>query len=222
MVGPKVIGGDGKLQRSCRGFPGVWNLFCRALALDKVFPSWKIFTGYSLSHWQQDDLRPVDILSGCFWLTRRTALKQVGLLDESIFMYGEEMDWCKRFWGHGWKVVFVPSAEAIHYGGASSANAPLRFYVEMQKANLQYWQKHHSGPAVACYFLVTCLHMMVRTTVYLLVKGGPNQHKRERSIAALKWMLFPRHEKADSTSRGVATATRQSKADAPVAQETEL
>src|SRR5208337_5435775 len=109
MVGPRIIGGDGKLQRSCRGFPSVWNMFCRALALDCLFPKNKAFTGYKLYHWPQDSPRPVDILTGCFWLVRREALTRVGLLDEGFFMYGEDKDWCKRFWAQGWQVVFVPS-----------------------------------------------------------------------------------------------------------------
>ena len=151
MVGPRVIDGENKLQRSCRGFPTVWNMFCRALALESFFPGVPVFTGYSLRHWPQDTCRDVDILSGCFWLARRKALDEVGLLDESFFMYGEDMDWCKRFWKGGWKLAFVPSAEAIHYGGASSANAPVRFYIERHRADLQYWRKHHSRLAVACY-----------------------------------------------------------------------
>lgn len=66
MAGPRIIGGDGKLQRSCRGFPTLWNMLCRALALDTIFHRSKLFTGYSLSYWPQDSTRPVDILSGCF------------------------------------------------------------------------------------------------------------------------------------------------------------
>jgi len=67
-----------------------------------------------LSYWEHDTLRQVDILSGCFWLVRRGALENVGLLDERFFIYGEDIDWCKRFWTKGWKIVFVPSAQAIH------------------------------------------------------------------------------------------------------------
>ena len=156
MAGPRVIGGDGKLQRSCRGFPTVWNMFCRALVLDAMFPRVKLFSGYAMTYWPQDTPRPVDMLSGCFWLVRREALNEVGLLDEAFFMYGEDMDWCKRFWAGGWKVTFVPSAEAIHYGGASSANAPVRFYIERQRADLQYWKKHHTwsgGRVLFCHLL---------------------------------------------------------------------
>ncbi|MGD0260546.1 MAG: glycosyltransferase family 2 protein [Verrucomicrobiota bacterium] len=195
MVGPRIIGGDGKLQRSCRGFPSIWNMFCMALALDRLFPSCKLFTGYLLRHWPQDSVGPVDILSGCFWLVRRQALEEVGLLDESFFMYGEDMDWCKRFWSHKWKVVFVPLAEAIHYGGASSSKAPVQFYVERHRADLRYWRKHHSRLAVACYFMLTCLRLLLRAAGYSLtfLCGRPARedcrHKVCRSLAALRWML---------------------------------
>ena len=195
MAGPHILGGDGKLQRSCRGFPTLWNMFCRALALDSLFPGHRLFTGFSLAHWPHDGLRPVDILSGCFWLVRREALHQVGPLDEAFFMYGEDLDWCKRFWEQGWQVVYVPTAEAIHYGGASSANAPLRFYIERQRADLQYWRKHHSRPAVAAFFLISLLHLALRTLGYTLALGfnrrerATYRHKVARSVAGLKWMF---------------------------------
>jgi GT2 family glycosyltransferase len=198
MAGPRIIGGDGKLQRSCRGFPTVWNMFCRAMALDAMFPRVKICSGYAMKYWPQENLRPVDILTGCFWLVRREALNQVGMLDESFFMYGEDMDWCKRFWNGGWKLMFVPSAEAIHYGGASSSNAPVRFYIERQRADLQYWTKHHHWPAVASYFLISCAHLVLRSIGYTFALGfarGKRQaysHKVRRSLACLRWMLSGR------------------------------
>lgn len=195
MVGPRITGGDGSLQRSCRGFPTLWNMLCRALALDTVFPRCKLFTGYSLSYWLQDTTRSVDILSGCFWLVRRETLQRVGLLDEAFFMYGEDMDWSKRFWLSGSKLVFVSTAEAIHYGGASSSNSPIRFFIEMQRADLQYWKKHHFRIATACYFLISCLHLLLRTMGYslaLLFPGGTRQiycYKVKRSLACLKWLF---------------------------------
>jgi GT2 family glycosyltransferase len=195
MAGPRIIGADGKLQRSCRGFPTLWNMLCRALALDTIFPRRKWLTGYSLSYWSQDCIRQVDILTGCFWLIRRETLARVGLLDESFFMYGEDMDWCKRFRLGGSKVVFVPLAEAIHYGGASSSNSPIRFYIEKQRADLQYWKKHHSRVATACFFLISCLHLLLRTAGYslaLLLHNGARhiyQHKVKRSVVCLKWLF---------------------------------
>jgi GT2 family glycosyltransferase len=195
MVGPRVIGADGKLQRSCMGFPSVWNMLCRALALDTLFPRIKAFTGYKLYHWPQESLKSVDILMGCFWLVRREALTQVGLLDEEFFMYAEDWDWCKRFWAKGWQIFFVPAAEAIHYGGASSSNAPVRFYLEMKRANLQYWKKHHSWFAVVSYFAIMCVQELLRSAAYSiagLIKGSTREvfhFKMRRSLICLKWLI---------------------------------
>jgi GT2 family glycosyltransferase len=105
------------------------------------------------------------------------------------------MDWCKRFWLKGWPLVFVPSAEAIHYGGASSANAPVRFYIERHRADLQYWKKHHSRLAVFAFYLICCLHLGLRSIGYALVfaaKSGnraTSAGKVKRSVACLKWLL---------------------------------
>ncbi len=198
MAGPHIFGGDGKTQPSCRGFPGLWNMFCRALALDTLFPKWKIFTGYSLSHWPQQDHRYVDILSGCFWLVRRAAINQAGLLDENFFMYGEDMDWCKRFQKSGWRLAFVPDAHAIHFGGASSANNPIRFYIEMLRADQQFWKKHHAPPAFACYYMIACLHMFLRAIGYGIatsfhpVKRQTYRHKAKRSLAGLLFLFTGR------------------------------
>ena len=157
---------------------------------------------------------PVDILSGCFWVVRRDALNDVGLLDESFFIYGEDMDWCKRFWDAGWPAVFVPQAQAIHYGGASSANAPVRFFIEMQRADLQYWTKHHSRLAVGAYSAICFLNHGLRAIGFALaflfarrraVARGL-KHKVQRSVACLKWMANGRrHERArgDSDMRSV-------------------
>ena len=210
LAGPLIFGADGKIQRSCWGFPSVWNMFCRALAVDTIFPRVKVFGGYELGYWRQDTTRPVDILGGCFWLARRRALSGVGLLDESFFMYGEDMDWCRRFWSNGWKVAFVAEAQATHYGGASSANAPVRFYIERQRADLQYWAKHHSRAGLAAYYLVSILHMMVRLCGYGLAScvsaRSEHRHKWRRSIACLRFLLSRRWQQTRTLSRSVAEA----------------
>ncbi len=210
LAGPFIFGPDGKLQRSCWGFPSVWNMFCRALALDKCFPRLQAFGGYELGYWSQDTTRPVDILGGCFWVARREALNRVGLLDESFFMYGEDMDWCRRFWAGGWQVMFVAEAQATHYGGASSANAPVRFYIERQRADLQYWTKHHSRAGVAAYGVVSALHNAVRVAGYGLAswvtRNPEHRHKWQRSLACLQFLLSCRWQRPSPPDRPSAAA----------------
>jgi GT2 family glycosyltransferase len=189
VVGPQIFGGKGGLQKSYWGFPTLVNRFARALALDNLFKS-RAFSGYS-TYGAKDDYKPVDVLQGSFLLVKREALDRVGPWDEDFFIYGEDVDWCRRFWDDGWEVMFLASARAIHYGGSSSANAPVRFYIEKQKADLQYWRKHESPLAVQGYIVLSCLHESLRTAGYgLLSLFKPSaRFKANRSLACLRWLL---------------------------------
>lgn len=83
----------------------------------------------------------VDVVAGCYMLTRCQAIDIVGNMDESYFMYGEEMDWCWRFQRAGWKVLYYPDARIIHYGGMSTAQNPVEMSIELQKSILRFIEK---------------------------------------------------------------------------------
>jgi GT2 family glycosyltransferase len=202
LVGPAMIGLDGTVQRSCMRFPSLWNCLCAALPLYHAFPRLAVFGGQEMHDCSWNRVQDVDILNGWFWLARRPALDQVGLLDERFFMYGEDMDWCTRFWQAGWRLVYYPLAKAIHYGGGSSEKDPIRFYIEMQRANLQYWQKHKRGFTQAAFLGVVAIHHLLRIAGYGLVylasrtRSLEAAHKVRRSVACLRWLftLTPRTE----------------------------
>ena len=107
LVGPKMLGPDGTARRSGMRFPSVWNSFLRAFALDSMFKGSKLFGGLLMSDFKFDRTRDIEVLNGWFWMTRKEALDEVGPLDERFFMYGEDIDWCKRFQLAGWRVVFL-------------------------------------------------------------------------------------------------------------------
>jgi GT2 family glycosyltransferase len=199
LLGPKMLGPDGDTRRSGMRFPTLWNCFLRATAMDSLSMGTGLFGGFLMSDFEFDTTRDIDVLNGWFWLARRAAVDEVGLLDERFFMYGEDIDWCKRFHNAGWRVVFYPEAEAVHYGGASSSNAPVRFYLEMQRANLQYWKKHHGPISSYAYCLTVWLNHLVRTLGYSLVyllKSSARQEayfKIRRSLACMLWMTGWKH-----------------------------
>lgn len=195
MAGPRILNPDRTLQRSCRHFPTIWNNLCQALSLNHLFPKSRFFSGAFMNYWNHDSIRSVDVLGGCFWMVRRKSLNEVGLLDENFFIYGEDLDWCRRFHQVGWDVVFYPRAEAIHIGGASSNNAPIRFYLEMQKADLQYWRKHHGRIGEAGHTVVILLGNALRVIARALQyafwpsRREPAGFKLQRSIACIRWVL---------------------------------
>ncbi|MHB8754117.1 MAG: glycosyltransferase family 2 protein [Candidatus Acidiferrales bacterium] len=195
LLGPKMRLGDGKVGRSGMRFPTIWNSFLRALALDSLFKRATRFKGLLMADFQFDYTRDMDVLNGWFWMVRREAVNQVGPLDEHFFMYGEDIDWCKRFHLAGWRVVFYSDAEAIHYGGASSANAPVRFFIEMQRANLRYWKKYHGLASTFLYLAAVSLNYFIRTigwiVVYLADKSWRSKALFEvkRNAACIRWLL---------------------------------
>lgn len=195
LLGPKMILRDGSTGQSCMGFPTVWNWLCRSLALDTIFPGSKVFGGFLRTDFLYDRVEDVEVLTGWFWMVRRQALGEVGPLDERYFMYGEDIDWCKRFQKAGWRVVFCPNAYAIHYCGASSSNAPTRFYVEMHRANMQYLAKHHSPAARLGFWMTSWLQEIVRLCGYIVVYATRSSsraeagHKIKRSIASLYFLM---------------------------------
>ena len=166
MAGPRILNPDHTLQCSCRHFPSAWNNLCQVLGLNYVFPKSAFFSEPMMKYWPHDVERKVDVLSGCFWMVRREALDEVGLLDERFFFYGEDIDWCKRFHKAEWDVMFYPGAEAIHFGWASSNNAPIRFYIEMQKADLQYWRKYHGNLGRLTYWIIILVRQLLRIPVF--------------------------------------------------------
>ncbi len=197
LVGPKVLGSDGELQRTCRLLPTVWNTLCRTLVLDSLFPNHHWFSGREMRHWNHENQAEVEVLSGCFWLARRVAVEEVGGLDERFFFYAEDVDWCKRFHDTNWKVVFVPQATATHFGGGSSSNAPLRYSIEMLRANLVYWNKHHGLLGKSLYYLLSITYHGVRLVPRavenlgrLTVRDGGNKFMEH--FVCLRWLLTGR------------------------------
>lgn len=196
MLGPRMLRPDGSVGRSYMRFPSLANWFCRALALDSLFRRRRWFGGFLMTDFDHRKTAEVDVLNGWFWMIRRSAWLQVGPLDEGFFMYGEDIDWCQRFHQAGWRVVYFPGAEALHYGGASSSVAPVRFSVEMQRANLRYYAKSHPRrmQRLAFWFL-TGLHHAIRLAGYSLLfllkrsRRTEAAFKMARSKSCLQWLM---------------------------------
>jgi len=211
MVGPKMLGPDGRVFRSTMRFPTVWNQFCRAVGLDVAFKNSRLFGGYLMSDFDHQTTAPVEVLNGWFVLVRRSALDRVGPLDPQFFMYGEDVDWSYRFHQAGETLVLFADAEAIHYGGASSSNAPLRFYLEQCYANLQYWRKHRGRLAQVAFLASLAIHNTIRLLgssfayIALPSQRAQNLARLKRSLACLQWISHPERKPLGMTAAPNAT-----------------
>jgi GT2 family glycosyltransferase len=181
-VGPRVLNPDMSLQSTCRRFPTLWNNFCSATGLATKFKNSRFFAGEHMFYFPHDRTMPVDVLVGCFTMIRREAFDAVGLLDEGLFMYGDDVDWCRRCWKAGWEVVFFPGAQAIHDRGKITASFPVRFAVAQQRSILHYWFKHHGFIGRLGIGSIMLFHHLVRYTAAVVSGVGSPQRREQGNV----------------------------------------
>jgi hypothetical protein len=163
--GPRILNPDGSLQPSCRCFPILPRLLLDELGFGKLFPHSRFFGGYRMTWWAHDQQREVDQLMGAALLLRRTALEQVGVLDERFFVYFEEVDLCLRLRQAGWKVLFVPTAQVVHHGGQSAhqvlREATLYRYRSMCTFYRKYYPAWHLAILKMAIWAATTMRVML-------------------------------------------------------------
>ncbi len=141
-VGPRLLNEDGSLQRSARGFPTLWRLATEYLFLRKLAPRSRALNAFYEGGFEHDAERVVDWTMGAAMLVRRAALEDVGPFDEDFFLFSEETDWCYRARARGWDVVFSPSADCVHVGGATHGG---RLFRENVRGHLLFLAKHRGA-----------------------------------------------------------------------------
>lgn len=142
-VGIKTIDGTGKfLAESKRGFPTPWASFCKLSGLESIFPKSKIFGKYSLKYLDENKPHQVPILVGSFMMIRKTALDITGLLDESFFMYGEDIDLSYRIVQAGYNNYYLPE-RIIHYKGESTDKSDPKYTQAFYNAMRIFFRKHY-------------------------------------------------------------------------------
>jgi len=141
--GPRLLNPDGSLQPSCRSFPTLLTGFFRYTILGRLFPRNRFTRDYLLSDFDHREPREVDWVSGACLAVRREAWERVGGFDEGFFMFCEDTDLCYRMRETGWKVYYVPQAEAYHKRGASTNQAVARMTVAWHKSMLRFYGKHY-------------------------------------------------------------------------------
>lgn len=99
----------------------------------------------SLHDWGVAETIAVDWVSGACLLARRTAIEQVGGLDEAMFMYFEDNDWCRRMRLAGWQVCYVPGIEITHIGGAGLKQNPAA-RAAYYRSLARFYEKHYGLP----------------------------------------------------------------------------
>lgn len=149
IVAPQLKNPNGSVQHSCYRFMEPKTILYRRLPLVKKLSFVKEHLNhYLMEDWDHQSINNVDYALGAALCIRRDALREVGVFDPNLFMYFEDQDLCRRFWDAGWRVVYHPEAQMVHYHRRETAEGnflsqifhPLT-RIQMKSA-VYYYQKH--------------------------------------------------------------------------------
>ena len=151
-LGVKMVDGRGNfLPESKRSLPTPEVAFYKIFGLSKLFPKSKKFGKYHLSYLNEDETNKVDILAGAFMLIRKSVLDKIGLLDETFFMYGEDIDLSYRITLAGYNNYYFPKTRIIHYKGESTKKGSLNYVKMFYNAMKIFSEKHFSEKHAKLY-----------------------------------------------------------------------
>jgi hypothetical protein len=172
MVGCKMLNPEGTLQAGCRrSFPTPWVALTRLSGLSFLFPKSRLFGRYNLTYLDPDLTHEVEAIAGAFMFFRREVLENVGYLDESFFMYGEDLDWCYRVHQAGWKVWYYPGTQIIHFKGESSKRAEFDLLKVFYQAMSRFARKHFKTRYLLMPYWALWLAIWVRAGVAFVIKS---------------------------------------------------
>lgn len=145
-LGVKMLDGQGNYApESKRGLPTPSVAFYKMFGLSKLFPKSKKFGKYHLTYLPENETCEIDVMSGAFMLMRKSVLDNIGWLDETFFMYGEDIDLSYRITKAGHKNYYFPETQIIHYKGESTKRRSINYVVVFYKAMAIFSRKHFSG-----------------------------------------------------------------------------
>jgi GT2 family glycosyltransferase len=201
MLGCCMLLPNGKVMyTSGRHFPTISTQVFGWTTLSERFPHSHLFGHELMSYWAHDTIREVDTVQEAGMFVRRTAMEQVGMMDENLFFCFDGPEWTQRFWRSGWQVVFHPGVQIIHYHGQSSNKGGRPNYfllVEALRSGQYYFNKYHGWFYALAYRMVMAsifLGYSVKHTLSIFLTHDQNQRaarhsRRETALVTLLWYL---------------------------------
>lgn len=142
IIAPRLLNPDGSLQASCAHFPNLWREFMILSGLGRrwVDPDYPFHATP-----KGDETVEIDYARGACLIGRRQAVEPVGFFDEGYFMYSEEIDLCLAVKRNGWRLIYLPAAQIIHYKGKSSQQARQEMLVQFYRSQVRFFYKHQGS-----------------------------------------------------------------------------
>jgi GT2 family glycosyltransferase len=170
-LGVMMVDGKGIfLPESKRGLPRPMVAFYKIFGLSALFPKSKIFGRYHVGYLDKNKTHEIEILSGAFMLLRKKVLDEIGLLDETFFMYGEDIDLSFRITKAGYKNYYYPETKIIHYKGESTKKSSVNYVFIFYRAMIIFAEKHFSQKNAKTFSTLINLAIYLRAALAIFYR----------------------------------------------------
>jgi len=170
-LGVMMVDGKGIfLPESKRGLPTPMVAFYKIFGLSALFPKSKIFGRYHVGYLDKNKTHEIEILSGAFMLLRKKVLDEIGLLDETFFMYGEDIDLSFRITKAGYKNYYYPETKIIHYKGESTKKSSVNYVFIFYRAMIIFAEKHFSQKNAKTFSTLINLAIYLRAALAIFYR----------------------------------------------------
>lgn len=170
-LGVMMVDGKGIfLPESKRGLPTPMVAFYKIFGLSALFPKSKIFGRYHVGYLDKNKTHEIEILSGAFMLLRKKVLDEIGLLDETFFMYGEDIDLSYRITKAGYKNYYFPETKIIHYKGESTKKSSVNYVFIFYRAMIIFAEKHFSQKNAKTFSTLINLAIYLRAALAIFYR----------------------------------------------------
>jgi len=197
LCGGKIISPQGRLEPSARRFPSALSKLLTMSGLRGKFAHSPIVNYHEFGGFAHDKPMEVDWVPGTFTIVRKKMLDEIGYFDERFYIYYEETDLCMRAKKAGWTIYFIPDAEVMHIGGASSKtrkdktfdNKAAQVLIFRMRSEWLYYRKNKGLVAMLAAAYVELLWYALRYTKNLLLPSRDGEKKRIAALLIIKQIV---------------------------------
>lgn len=144
-LAPQLRYTDGRIQPSCRRFPRHRDVYFSIFGLDRLFLRSGFFNRWKMGDFDHDQIRDVEQPQGACLLTRRDVITTIGLWDERYPMFFSDVDWCRRVWAAGYRILFTPEVVVMHHRGKSVRAERPAMILSSHRSFIRYFWLSYPG-----------------------------------------------------------------------------
>lgn len=186
VLGVRHINENGATAASCSRFFRLGNHINHILGLSKLNP--KVFKHSTvMKDYDFTMSGEVDQVMGAFMMVRRSFINRYGFMDERYFVFGEDMDFCRKVWENGGKVYYNAGIYIIHESHGSTENITGKRICFAQEGRLKYAYKYFNSIQYILLLLMTLILEPITRLVYAALKGNFGQMKETINAYLLLW-----------------------------------